>query len=209
MPHKKIFLALAFALALASPGLRGADPQLYKIDPAHATVGFSARHFTVSQVRGQFTQFSGDFQVDEKQIPASRFEVTLQAASLTTNLEQRDTHLKSADFLDVQNHPTLTFKSKRIEKAGDGYVAWGDLTIRGVTREVPLRFTLVGPIKDPLKFSRIGVEAATTINRHDFGASWNRVMEGGGLFVGDEVKIEINVELVRIDPATGKPLRLE
>lgn len=208
MPLKRIILAL-LAVLLAAAVAPAQEPAAYRMDPAHSQVRFVVRHFTVSKVRGQFDKFTGRFLVDENDLTRSQLEVTIQAASLNTHFEQRDTHLKSADFLDAANHPEITFKSKRIEKTADGYLAVGDLTIRGVTKEVPLAFTLVGPIKDPLKFSRIGVEAGATINRHDFGANWNRVMEGGGLFVGDDVEIEINVELVKVDPATGRPLRQE
>jgi polyisoprenoid-binding protein YceI len=103
----------------------------------------------------------------------------------------------------------MVFKSKRIERAGDEYVAWGELTIRGVTKEVPLRFTLVGPVRDPGKLSRLGVEARTTVNRQDFGVSWNRALDTGGVVVSDEVRVEINAELIKVDPATGQPIKLE
>jgi len=205
----KQMVAVLLAGLLAAAVAPAQEVATYRMDGAHSAVNFVVSHFTVSKVRGGFEKFTGTFQVDEKDFTRSQFEVTIQAASLNTRVENRDNHLKSADFLDVANHAEITFKSKRIEKTADGYVAVGDLTIRGTTREVPLHFTLVGPIKDPLKFSRIGVEASATINRHDFGANWNRVMEGGGLFVGDEVKIEINAELVKVDPATGQPIRLE
>jgi polyisoprenoid-binding protein YceI len=204
-PKRMVAVLLAGLLAAAVASAQELAP--YRIDPAHSSVGFVARHFTVSKVRGGFEKFGGSFQVDENDITRSQFEVTIDATSLNTRVENRDNHLKSADFLDVAHHPEITFKSKRIEKSADGYVAFGDLAIRGVTREVPLRFTLVGPIKDPRGSSRYGVEASATINRQEFGVSWSRVMEGGGLVVSDEIEIEINAELVKVNPEAGAPPR--
>lgn len=208
MHHKLMLCTLILVLGLASAA-DAADLATYRMDSAHSMVGFSVRHFTVSQVRGEFEKFTGKFQVDESDLTRSQFEVRIQSASLNTKQEQRDADLRSDRFLNVESFPEIAFRSKRIERTGDAYVAYGDLTIRGVTREVPLAFTLVGPIKDPLRFSRIGVEATATINRQDYDITWNKVMEGGGFVVGNEVKISINVELVKVDPETGKPIPVE
>jgi len=204
MRHLRVLVCLAFSLAAAA-GLQAQELATYRMDPAHSSVGFMARHFTVSKVRGTFDKFAGNFLVDEKDFTRSQFDVTLEAASVNTRVENRDNHLRSPDFLDAANYPQITFKSKRIEKTADGYVAVGDLTIRGATREVPLRFVLVGPIKDPRGSSRLGVEAAASINRQEFGVSWNRLMEGGGLVVSDTIEIEISAELVKVNPETAPP----
>ena len=198
MRAKRLLIPIVLTLVLA-PAL-WADTAAYKLDPPHSSVGFAVRHLTVSTVRGQFTEFTGDFNVDEKDLTKSSFEVHIKTASINTQNDRRDNHLRSADFFDAANNPEIIFKSKRIEKKGDGYVAVGDLTIRGVTHEVALPFTLVGPIKGPDGLPRFGVEAGTTINRQDYGVSWNRTLDGGGLFVSDEVKIEINGELFKAPP---------
>jgi len=208
MRFKSAFVLVAFLALLAAPAA-AADLASYKLDPPHSSVGFAVRHLAVSTVRGEFTDFTGTFQVDEADPTKSSFEVHIQAASINTRNDRRDNHLRSADFFDAANNPELVFKSKRIVKSGDEYVAYGDLTIRGVTKEVPLRFTLIGPVKDPGKLSRIGVEAHATVNRMDYGVSWSRALEGGGFVVSDDVRIEINAELVKVDPATGQPIRLE
>ncbi len=192
----RILIVLLLVLAPAA----WADTTAYKLDPAHTGVGFAVKHLTVSTVRGQFGEFTGEFSVDEKDLTKSSFEVHIKTASINTQNDRRDTHLKSADFFDAANNPEIVFKSKRIEKKGDGYVALGDLTIRGVTKEVALPFTLAGPINGPGGLPRYGVEATTTVNRQDFGVSWNRSLDGGGLVVSDEVKIEINGELFKAPP---------
>ena len=198
MRSKSLRILLVFALALA-PAV-WADTTAYKLDAAHTAVGFAVKHLTVSTVRGQFGEFTGEFNVDEKDLTQSSFEVRIKRVSIDTQNERRDNHLRSADFFDAANHPEIVFKSKRIEKKGKGYVAVGDLTIRGVTREVALLFTLAGPISGPGGLPRYGVEASTTVNRQDFGVSWSRSMDGGGLVVSDEVRIEINGELFKAPP---------
>lgn len=197
MRLKRISLAVAWTLLAAAPAL-AADK--YTIDRVHTFVGFSARHMMVSVVRGQFTDFSGEILLDEEDLTRSSVNVVIKAASINTNHERRDSDLRGTEFLSVEQFPEITFKSKRIEKSNGGYVAIGDLTIRDVTKEVALPFTLTGPLKDAMKRLRLGVEAGITINRHDYGVSWNKVMETGGLIVGPEVKIELNVEAVKLEP---------
>ena len=197
---KKTVLAVGLVslLALVAAPAQAADA-LYRFDPAHSSVGFAVKHMTISTVRGQFGEFSGEFHVDEQDFAKSSFEVRIKSASVNTQNQNRDNDLRSANFLDAENHPEIVFKSKRIEKSGEGYVAYGDLTIRGVTKEVPLRFTAAGPIRGMRGRSVIGVEAATTINRQEFGVSWSRALDGGGLVVSDDVRIEINLELVKAE----------
>lgn len=187
---------LATALLLAATAARGGET--YGVDPYHSEIGFRVRHFGVSNVRGIFKKYTIDLVVDEDDPTRSNVELAIEADSIFTDHEQRDNHLRSADFLDVENHPEIHFKSKRIEhRGGEEFVAVGDLTIRGVTREIELPFTLAGPLLDPLQMKRLGIEGGLAIDRRDYGVSWNRVMDHGGLFVGNEVEISISIEAAR------------
>jgi polyisoprenoid-binding protein YceI len=172
--------------------------QVYEIDPTHSSAHFSVRHMMLSNVRGQFTKVSGTIKFDSANTANSSVEATIDAASIDTHDSQRDAHLKSADFLDVEKYPTLTFRSKRIESHSSGGKVIGDLTIHGVTREIALE--VEGPTpenKDPWGKYRIGLSATTKLSRKDFGLTWNTTLETGGVLVGDEVKITIDVEAVR------------
>lgn len=204
MRHLRITVLGLVCLAAAA-ALHAQELATYRMDPAHSSVEFVVRHMTISKVRGGFQKYTGNFQVNEVDFTRSQFEVRLEAASVNTENERRDADLRSERFFNVEAYPEIAFTSKRIEKAGEGYLATGDLTIHGVTREVPLAFTLVGPIKDPRGATRLGVEAHTTINRQDYGLTWNPVIEGVGLVVSDEVKIEINAELVKVNPEAAPP----
>ena len=169
------------------------------MDPAHTGVHFKVRHLMVSNVRGEFEKVSGKIVYDEQDISRSSAEITIDAASINTRVAKRDDHLRSADFLDVANHPHLVFRSTKVEKAGAGKLRMtGDLTIRGVTREVVLE--IEGPtaeIQDPQGNMRVGGSASTKINRSDFGLTWNKVIETGGVVVGKEVEVIIDIEIVR------------
>ncbi len=171
----------------------------WDIDPAHSAAHFSVRHLMISNVRGEFSKLSGRVVLDSSDLTRSIVEVSLDTASINTREPQRDEHLRSADFFDVANHPVMTFRSKRIEAAGpEHYKVTGDLTIRGVTKEVT--FDVEGPtpaMKDPWGFVRAGVTASTKINRKDFGLVWNALIEGGGVVVGDNVSITIEAELIQ------------
>ena len=194
---------LVILAALALPAL--APAASWNLDPAHTSVQFSVRHLMVSTVRGAFGKVSGTVQADEQDPTRSKIEATIDAASIDTRIEKRDAHLKSADFLDVAKYPTITFVSKKIERAGqDHFKVTGDLTLHGVTREVTL--DVEGPtteIKDPMGKTRAGALATTTINRKDFGLAWNQALEAGGVAVGDEVKITIDVEATKQAAAGG------
>ncbi len=184
----------AGALALATLAVAPAYAQdTFTIDPVHSSIEFKVKHMMVSDVKGSFDTFSGTIALDPKTVENSSVEITIQSASVSTKNEKRDGHLKSADFFDVEKFPTLTFKSKKIAKKGDGWVAIGDLTIRGVTKEIELPFTLSGPVSAG-NASIIGVSAATEINRQDFGVSWNKTLDAGGVVVSDKVRIELEVE---------------
>jgi polyisoprenoid-binding protein YceI len=177
----------------ASPALH------YNIDTAHTGVHFKVRHLMISSVRGEFTKVTGSATIVPGNPDASSFEATIDASSIQTRETDRDNHLKSPDFLDVANHPSITFKSTKITATGpDAYNAVGDLTIRGVTKEVTLKVEDVsGEAKDPWGLMRRGASASTTINRKDFGIVFNMALETGGFVVGDEVQISIDVEVVR------------
>ena len=176
-----------------------AKPTLWKIDPAHSAAQFSVRHLMISNVRGEFTKITGSATFDSSDLSKAGVEMTIEAASINTREPQRDEHLRSADFLDVANYPTLTFRSTRVQPIGqETFKLTGDLTIRGVTKQVT--FEMEGPtppVKDPWGNTRAGVTGSTKINRKDFGVSFNALTEAGGVMVGDEVKITIEAELVQ------------
>ena len=171
----------------------------WSIDPAHSNAHFTVRHMMISNVRGEFSLVSGNVQLDPSDVTRTQIDVEIKAASINTREEKRDAHLRSADFFDVEKYPDITFRSKRIVAKGEGdFQVLGDLTIHGVTREVA--FAVEGPtpvVKDPWGNLRIGITANAKINRKDFGLVWNALVEGGGVLVGEEVKIELDAELVR------------
>ena len=170
----------------------------YTIDGAHSAAQFSVRHLMVSNVRGAFSKVAGTIQYDARNLGASKVEATVDINSVDTREPKRDEHLKSADFFDAAKYPTMTFKSKQVSKAGDKVLVKGDLTLHGVTREVTL--TLDGApqeVKDPWGATRIGTQATTKINRKDFGLLWNKNLDGGGVMIGDEVSITLDIEAVK------------
>ena len=171
-------------------------PGVYNVDPSHSTVAFSARHLMVSKVRGRFTDFTGTITIAEQPLDSS-VEAVAQVASITTNDEQRDGHLKSGDFLDVENYPTITFRSTSVRKDGSDYVLVADVTIKDVTKAVEFELEYEGTEKDPWGGTRIGFSAEAEINRKDFGMEWNMVLETGGLLVGEKVKLTVDVEAVK------------
>lgn len=171
----------------------------WNIDPAHSMAEFKVKHMMIANVKGQFSRVSGALSLDESDLANSRVEASIEAASIHTRDEQRDAHLKSPDFFDVEKFPTLHFKSKSISIVRDGELAVdGDLTMHGVTRTV--RFAVEGPTppaKDPWGNTRVAVSATTKINRKDFGLNWNAALETGGILVGDDVTITLDVEFVK------------
>jgi polyisoprenoid-binding protein YceI len=166
----------------------------YALDTMHTTLGFTVRHMAVSKVRGAFNTFEGTLELAERP-EDSKVSVTIQAGSVDTRDENRDNHLRTNDFFDVENHPTWTFVSTAIKTQGSAeFKVEGDLTIRGVTKPVTLDATLEGVVKDPYGMHRVGFSAKTTINREDFGVAFGAVMEAGGLVVAKKVDIEIEAE---------------
>jgi polyisoprenoid-binding protein YceI len=167
----------------------------WQVDPVHSHVGFSVRHMGVGSVRGRFEKFEATVDIVNGKL--TEVDATIDAASVNTRQEMRDNHLKSPDFFDVTNHPTIAFKSKRVESQGDGsFRVVGDLTMHGVTREIALEGEMSEIIKDPQGNQRVGLSAQTTINRKDFNLTYAPVLETGGLVVGDRVKLDIEVEAV-------------
>jgi polyisoprenoid-binding protein YceI len=187
---------VTLALALAAPAVAQTR---WEIDPAHTSVQFSIRHLMISNVRGEFTKVSGTVVGDEKDPTRSTVEATIDTASIDTREPKRDEHLRSPDFLDTTKYPTMTFKSKRIEKAGENkYKVTGDLTLHGVTKEVVLDVEgPTPPTKDPMGKTRAGAQATAKLDRRDFGITWSKALEGGGLVVGNDVNVTIDVEGVQ------------
>jgi len=168
----------------------------YNIDKAHSEVSFQVRHL-LTKVRGRFSDFEGTIEFDAEHPEQSSVSLTIQANSIDTNEKDRDTHLRSADFFEVEKFPTLTFRSTEIKTSGGNeYDVIGDLTIHGVTRRVSVDTTFLGKAKDPWGNERIAFEAETTVNRKDFGLAWNAALETGGFLVGDEVKISLSLQAV-------------
>ena len=186
---------LAVGLMLLSPRL--ASAATWNIDPDHSSVGFSIRHLMVSNVKGNFDRFSGTVDLDDKNITASKVSATIDASSIDTRVQKRDDHLRSPDFFDVAKYPEITFASKRWSRAANGKLkVSGDLTMHGVTRTVVLN---VAPFsketRDPWGNTRRGTTATATINRKDFGIDWNKGLDTGGLMIGDQVEITLEIEM--------------
>ncbi len=177
----------------------------YKIDPAHSSANFVVRHMMITNVRGGFSNVQGVIEYDPDRPTESRIDVTIDAGKISTLDEQRDAHLKSQDFLHVEQYPTITFKSKKIAPAGDGeWKITGDLTIHGVSKEVVLNAE--GPTperKDPFGNTRIGASASTKIKRSDFGLTYNAALETGGILIGDDLKIELEVSAIKSQSAAA------
>ncbi len=190
------FTGLTAALVLFS--VPHAAAGTWTIDSGHSSAEFKVRHLAVSNVTGRFGNVTGTIVYEESDPSKSSVEASIEVATLDTENEDRDKHLKSPDFFDAENHTAIIFKSTKVEKAGEGKLkVTGDLTIRGVTRQVTLAVDgPVPPVKDPWGNTKSGASASTTIDRQEFGVAWSRVMEGGGLVVGNEVAITLEVELV-------------
>ena len=171
---------------------------VWTVDPQHTHVDFSVRHLMISTVKGRFGEVQGTVTFDPTDARDAQIDVTIDAASIDTRVTDRDNHLRSADFLDVVKHPTIRFTGRKVERLDQQrYRLIGDLTIRGVTREVPLEVEMQGTVKDPWGNEKAGYSATGVINRHDFGLNWNAALETGGVVVGAEVKITLEGELIR------------
>ncbi len=190
--HRLPMIAL---LVAAAPALA----TTWEIDPAHTSVQFSVRHMMISNVRGELRKVSGTVQADDQDPTRSVIEATIDAASVDTREPKRDEHLRSPDFLDVARYPTITFRSKRVQKAGDRhYKVVGDLTLHGVTKEVTLDVDgPTPPMTDARGLVHAGAEATTRIDRREFGITWSKALDGGGLMVGNDLDVTIDVEAIR------------
>ena len=200
--HAAAFAAVAATLVLA-PTMVYAAPTVYDIDGAHSSATFKVKHLAISTVSGGFGKVAGKVTWDQADLTKSSVEATIDATTIDTQNGGRDEHLKSPDFFDVATHPTITFKSTKVEAAGEGRLkVTGDLTMRGVTKPVVLDVEgPVAPIKDPRGNMKTGATATTKINRQDFGVSWSKTLDGGGLVVSDDVWITIELELAQAKPA--------
>ena len=188
-------LTLVLLAALAAPAFAQSS---WEIDPAHSNVQFGVRHMMISTVHGKFTKFTATATGDEKDAAHAGVQASIDAASIDTGDEKRDAHLKTADFFDAEKFPTITFKSTKVEAAGDRrFKLHGDLTMHGVTKPVVLDVEATPEVKGMRGETRAGARATTKINRKDFGISWSKSMDGGGVVVGDEVEVTIDVEAVK------------
>jgi polyisoprenoid-binding protein YceI len=184
------------ATAQTAPGT--GTKTTWKLDPSHTTVEFSAKHMMITTVKGRITDVTGTIYVDEKNPQNSSVEATLKAATLDTRTEQRDQHLRSADFLHVEKFPEIKFRSTRIQGDKDSFKLTGDLTIREVTKPITLDVEFEGQTKDPWGGERIGFSATGKIDRREFGLLWNQALEAGGVLVGNDVKISLEAQAVKV-----------
>lgn len=184
------------AILLLSAQLSFAD--VYRVDPVHSVVQFTVDHLVFFKVSGTFDDYQGELEADAATRALKSASATIKVASIDTREAKRDDHLRSADFFDAANHPELTFVSKRVEGAGDAITVYGDLTIRGTTKEVALKGSFRGVNTDPWGNQRAGFTASTVINRHDYGLNWNKALETGGVVVGENVTISLEVQAVKV-----------
>jgi polyisoprenoid-binding protein YceI len=193
MRRSIIVLTLIFVLFPASTTL-AADK--YSIDPVHCHIGFSVRHLVINNIRGRFTDYEGSIIYDEQDITRSSVEITIKAQSINTDVQPRDEHLRTSEFFDVAKFPDITFKSTRVEKRGSGFAAIGIFTMHGVAKEITIPFKINGK-SNFQGGTHLGVEGTVVIDRRDFGMSWSATLDNGGLVVGNEVTIELNIEAVK------------
>jgi len=177
-----------------------AEPARWNIDPEHSTVEFRIAHMVVSKTTGRFMDYAGYIDMDAEDGMVTAIEATIQAESVNTSHIKRDTHLRNAEFLDVKLYPTITYKMKSYKKTTEGFTAVGDLTLHGVTKEVTLAGRYNGSTKDPWGNTRAGFSAEGKLNRKDFGMVWNKTLDNGGLVVGDEVQIRLDIECMKAKP---------
>jgi polyisoprenoid-binding protein YceI len=168
----------------------------YALDPTHSRLGFSTRHAMVTTVRGQFKEFTGEAVVDTANPAASKVVVNIKAEGIDTGVADRDAHLRSADFFDVENYPEITFSSTDVSRDGDDWTIVGDLTIKGVTKPISIDFEASGSARDPFGNLRIGFEGQATISRKDWGLTWNAALETGGLLVSDKIKLDFDISAI-------------
>jgi polyisoprenoid-binding protein YceI len=192
MFKSKIVSVLVMSLFILTAAFAG---DKYVPDQAHTNIGFQVKHMVITTVTGNFTNYDYSFIYDEENPENSSITATIQTGSINTNNEKRDNHLRSADFFDAEKYPEITFESTKIMKTDDGYVARGNLTMRGVTKEIELPFKITGILQDPWGNTKMGVESRLTINRQDYNVSWNNTLDNGGVVVSDNVDIILDLQL--------------
>lgn len=194
----KMTIPAVFAMLFVMTAVPAMAQSTWTIDASHSSAQFQVRHLMISNVRGDFSKMSGKVVFDGKNYAGIKAEAVIEVASINTREPKRDEHLRSADFFDAASHPTITFKSKRVEGvSGNKFNLVGDLTMRGVTREVTLNVEATPIVKGMRGETRIGATATTRLNRQDYGISWNRTLDAGGVVVGNEVQVTVDLELVQ------------
>jgi polyisoprenoid-binding protein YceI len=188
----KSFLLFFFIFSIST--LHAAEQ--YDLDNSHTRFGFAVKHMMITTVKGNFKDFTGSIEFDEQDVTNTKVSITIMTQSINTDNERRDNHLRSDDFFDAEKYPEITFVSKKIEKEAEGFSVIGDLTMRDVTKEVRIPFTVAGPIDGRGGSKRIGIEGSFTLNRQNYGVRYSRLMDNGGLVVSDEVKVEINIQAI-------------
>lgn len=191
----RTFLLGLAATSLLSLSALAADS--YGLDKSHSNVGFEVSHMVISDVEGEFGDYDIHLTLDPENLAASSVHAVIRTASVNTDNADRDKHLKNEDFFNVEKFPTMEFTSKEIKQVGKQWIAVGDFTLLGVTKQIELPFELKGPITDPWGMTRVGIKAETTINRQDFGMNWSKAMDTGGLMVGNDVAVKIAFEAVK------------
>ncbi len=195
---KSWLLFLWFGALVCLPLTVQAEPARWTVDSDHSTVEFRVAHMVVSKTTGRFMDYAGFIEMDAEAGTVKAIEATIKTASVNTNHEKRDAHLRNVDFFDVERYPTMTFKMKSYKKTEEGYLALGNLTLHGVTREIALAGHYNGVAKDPWGNTRAGFSAEGKLNRKDFGMVWNKTLDSGGLVVGDEVQIRLEIECIKV-----------
>ena len=194
------FVFLLLEAVILFPLVVHAEPARWNLDPEHSTIEFRVAHMVVSKTTGRFTDYTGFADMDAEAGTVTAIEATIKAGSVNTNHEKRDAHVRNADFLDVEHYPTMIYKLKSYKKTAEGFTAVGDFTLRGVTKDVTLVGHYNGATKDPWGNTRAGFSAEGKLNRKDFGLVWNKTLDSGGLVVGDEVQIRLDIECIKAKP---------
>jgi polyisoprenoid-binding protein YceI len=197
---KKLGAIVMWAVVAWVPATAWAESARWNVDPEHSTIEFRVSHMVVSKTTGRFMDYTGFVEMDAEAASFSVIDATIKTASVNTNHEKRDAHLRNPDFFDVEKHPTMTYKMKSYKKTADGYTAVGDLTLHGVTKEITLTGNFNGVTKDPWGNQRAGFNAEGKLNRKDFGMVWNKTLDSGGLVVGDEVHLRLDIECIKAKP---------
>jgi polyisoprenoid-binding protein YceI len=194
---KRIVTSFALVVLVLTAATVARAAEKYDVDTVHSHIGFTVKHMAVSSVRGDFKDYTAELRVDEDDVQNSSLVLRIDAASVDTDNQRRDDHLRSADFFEVETYPEIVFKSKSITRQGDGFEVTGDLTIKDVTREITFDLEINGPIKDPWGNHRVGAEGGLVIDRQDYGVKFSNIMDNGGLVVANDVKIAFALEASR------------